>query len=411
VVRTIRPTVDELIFLKRTVAELKRQLKKATKREVVLAGSVAKDTFLAAEGDIDLFILFKEKRSKEEMKKELVQIFKKAFPRTAYQMNYAEHPYIRFHWSGKKVDLVPAYKMSVGEQLLTAVDRSVLHTKYILAQLRKNQQDEVRLLKKFLKSAGLYGAEIKTEGFSGYLCELLIIRYGSFSRLLRAASAWKLPVIIDLKNYHKKADYELLVKKFSRQLIVIDPTDKNRNVAAPISDENLKRFMAIAKQFTKKPSAAFFSRPQDFSSKVAALKKKYAIAVISFEKPPTVDDVLWGQLKKFMHSLEKILADFEVQQALADADDLGTVRIAIVAKKKTAGGVIELNGPPLEMKEHVANFKKAHVNCKFVKRSGRIIAYVRKPVKTLVEAVGELTADAASRFSHLPLGSAAVELA
>lgn len=407
VVRTIRPTVDELIFLKRTVAELTKQLKKATKREVVLAGSVAKHTFLAAEGDIDLFILFKEKRTKDEMKKEIEQIFKKAFPKTPYQMNYAEHPYIKFHHAGRKVDIVPAYSIAVGEQLLTAVDRSVLHTKYILKQLRKSQQDEVRLLKKFLKATGIYGAEIKVEGFSGYLCELLIIRYGSFSRLLRAASAWKLPVFIDLKNYHKKTDYEMLVKKFGKQLVVIDPTDKNRNVAAPISEENLSKFIKAAKQFTKKPSADYFFQHQDFDSKIAALKKRYSVAIISFNKPEIVDDVLWGQVKRLMHLAERSLRDFEVMETVADATI--EVRIALAAKKSVAGGLMQRQGPPLEMAEHVAKFKKAHKGCKMIKSKGRLIAFVKTKEKTFSQAIVELLKKSSANFSHLPLSAARIE--
>ncbi len=36
------------------------------------------------------------------------------------------------------------------------------------------------MLKKFLRSLHIYGAEISTKGFSGYVSEVLIIKFGSF---------------------------------------------------------------------------------------------------------------------------------------------------------------------------------------------------------------------------------------
>ncbi|MBS7613865.1 hypothetical protein KEJ48_06465, partial [Candidatus Bathyarchaeota archaeon] len=41
---------------------------------------------------------------------------------------------------------------------------------------------------KFAKGIGVYGADIKTGGFSGYLCELLIVSYGDFIKTVESAS-------------------------------------------------------------------------------------------------------------------------------------------------------------------------------------------------------------------------------
>jgi tRNA nucleotidyltransferase (CCA-adding enzyme) len=63
---------------------------------------------------------------------------------------------------------------------LSATDRTpFIH--YVKKRLGKTLQDDVRLLKKFMQGIKVYGAEIKTGGFSGYLCELLILHYGSFA--------------------------------------------------------------------------------------------------------------------------------------------------------------------------------------------------------------------------------------
>ena len=395
VIEKIKPTKEETRAITKIAEGIIKKLRKKTSCEIVLAGSVAKGTFLRGEGDIDIFVLFKKKMEKNRMKEILEKLFKKAFPGLSYQMNYAEHPYIRFHYEGKRVDLVPAYKMAAGERLLTAVDRSVLHTKFIKKTLKK--KDEVLLLKKFLKTQGLYGAEIKTEGFSGYLCELLIVKYKTFANLMRAAAGWKFPVIIDIKRYYKKSEYEELIKRFNKSLIVIDPTDKNRNVAAPVSEENIKRFKLLARRFIKKPSEDYFFKQKSFEEKIKEMKNPL---IIRFDKPNVVDDILWGQTKKLMSTLERELQEYEVKKIIADSDEK-QITIAIATKKKTIGGKIEIKGPPVSMKEHVKKFKETHKNAKFFEKDGFVFAVEKKKKENLKDRVKDLIKREANRFTHL----------
>jgi len=409
VLREIEPTQKEADEIKKLAASLIKLLKEyEKKRKILLAGSVAKGTYLRDSADVDIFIMFKERLPKEEMKREIEELMAKAFPGTVYQMNYAEHPYIRFHISGRRVDMVPAYEMKKTEERLTAVDRSVLHTKYILKNLKKSKREDVLLLKQLLKANGLYGAEIKIQGFSGYLCELLIIKYGSFSKLIKEAAGWKLPLIIDLKKYYKPKDAELLIKKFNSKFVVIDPTDKNRNVAAALSEENFKKFVSLARRFLRKPSKNLFFREESFDEKIKRASKHGKIILIKFKKPDVVDDVLWGQLKKFMRMLEDALADFVIRGIIADANR--EVRVAVIAKNDVAGGVVEKQGPPIKMKKHVESFRRAHKNDKIIKRGGRLIALVKTPKKKLRDAVLEFIKENYEKFSHLPLKEASAEL-
>ena len=66
------------------------------------------------------------------------------------------------------------------EQLKSAVDRTILHTHYIKKNLKENQINDVLILKKFMEGIETYGSEFKVGGFAGYLCELLILEYGTF---------------------------------------------------------------------------------------------------------------------------------------------------------------------------------------------------------------------------------------
>ncbi len=62
----------------------------------------------------------------------------------------------------------------------SAADRSPFHTLYVANSLDNYKKNQVRLLKKFLRSLNVYGAEISRKGFSGYVSEILIIKFGSF---------------------------------------------------------------------------------------------------------------------------------------------------------------------------------------------------------------------------------------
>ena len=122
----------------------------------------------------------------------------------------------------------------------------------------------VILLKKFLKGVGVYGAEIKVGGFSGYLCELLIIHYGSFLNLLKSVVNWRWRrkrIVIDIeKSYEKKGVDPTQV--FDSPLIVIDPIDDRRNVASALREDRLSEFIAAAKAFLRNPSEHFFFPPK-----------------------------------------------------------------------------------------------------------------------------------------------------
>jgi tRNA nucleotidyltransferase (CCA-adding enzyme) len=135
-----------------------------------------------------------------------------------FHEKYAEHPYINATIDDVDVDLVPCYKVESAERIQSAVDRTPFHTRYITDKIN-GLIDDVLLLKQFTKAGGIYGSDQMTEGFSGYLCELLVLRYNGFSHLIHAAASWRPGTISDIENH--------AAKKFEEPLIVIDPADPN----------------------------------------------------------------------------------------------------------------------------------------------------------------------------------------
>jgi len=369
--------------------------------EAMLTGSVAKRTFLRDKRDVDIFVLFGLNTPREGLEPAIRGIMEAAFPKLGYQLSYAEHPYARFRFEGRRIDLVPAYKITDASQRLSAVDRSSLHTHFVLGSLKKGQSDDVLLLKQFLRANSLYGAEIKVEGFSGYLCELLIIYYGSFRALARAAAKWKAPIFIDVKKHYpdRKSVRDASVR--FGQFVVIDPTDKNRNVAAAVSPGSLKSFISLCRSFIKKPSKGFFlRRPELFEEKLMKAARTNVVFLASMPRPEVVDDVLWGQLRKISGQLRARLEDFKPVEIAGD-DGRHLVRLGIVLGTDTIPPTMWLEGPPLKMAGHVAKFKKAHRGSKFIKKKGKISAEVRRSAVSARAAIKQFFRELSKSRSHL----------
>ena len=283
--------------------------------KLVLTGSLAKGTFIKGSHDIDVFLLIKKDVI---IDRNFVNAYADCLINKLdhIQIDYAQHPYLSAELDGWILDIVPAYDIKHTKFRKSAVDRTIFHTKYVLTHMTEKQKDEVRILKQFLKANNLYGAEIKVEGFPGYLCELMIIRYGSFIDFLKSVLKWKKGEIIDIEKYYSPKDYEKLREKFRTPLIVIDPTDKYRNVASALSDGNFKLLKRIVKSFLEHPSSKYFKIVKKTKTSILnELKTKYKskpILYISFDALYENEESNWGKIKRISRILSKKLEELSI---------------------------------------------------------------------------------------------------
>jgi tRNA nucleotidyltransferase (CCA-adding enzyme) len=305
VLKKIKPSEEEVKEYNLFMDYIVKTLNEMTPKDIEIkpVGSIAKGTFLKNDTDFDIFILFPKSYYIKDVEslgikwaKEFVKKIKAKNKKI--EIAYAQHPYLRAFVDEKEIDFVPSYKITDASEVETAVDRSQLHTEYIKSHMNEEMKDEVRLLKQFLKGIGIYGAEGKVMGFSGYLCELLILAHSSFLDLLESASSWKNPCY-DIE--HGLSEFELR-KKFDSPMIFVDPVDKNRNVAAAVSRTSLSIFIHYANKFLKKPSEKFFFQTEGkvnfkWMKKQLSLRDS-KIYLIEFERPNVVDDILWPQIYK-----------------------------------------------------------------------------------------------------------------
>ena len=322
VLEKITPAKEDRAKVEAITRELELKVSLACKQEgfaeiVRVEGSVAKDTWLRENPDIDIFMRLPISIPRKHFGNVALRIAKKAAGSYEQIERFAEHPYLQLIVEDYRVDIVPCYDSKPGEWQ-SATDRTPYHTDYIKKYLSSSLRGEVRLLKKFMQGTGVYGAEIKVGGFSGYLCELLIIKYHSFIQTIEAFAGYNKRVIVDIENYYAKRENDLSLL-FPEPLVIVDPVDKGRNVASAVQPNKLYDFIGAARAFIKKPNQAFFYPSKTKPYSIAELKiqlenRGSSTIFLVIDQINTVPDVLWGQLYKTKRSLHKLidLSDYKI---------------------------------------------------------------------------------------------------
>jgi len=326
VLAEVKPTPDEragaLELFDRVKHLIEENLRIPFEYSIELHGSVAKGTELRGDIDLDVFILIRYEDLNEVWLKDhvitpLYEVFSKVYDST--KLKYATHPYINIEVGNYKIDIVPAYWARDISEIRTAVDRTPFHTKYVVSRLDERSKDEVRLLKSFLKGIGVYGAEIKVEGFSGYLAELLTIKYGSFINVVKAATSWRYSEVLIVEGEVDSLTASKLRKTFKAPLIVLDPIDSRRNAASAVSAESLARFVVASQMFLEHPSTSFFRTSrlepavaQATSSlrQVVEATDRELLGVVFGVARGTPPDVIWGKLRSVARSLLNLLRKY-----------------------------------------------------------------------------------------------------
>jgi len=330
-------------------------------------GSTARDTWLKGKKDIDIFLMFPPETTREKLEEDGLRLARSVSDRT--EERYAEHPYIMALYKGLDVDLVPCYHVKDAAHIQSAVDRSPFHNEYVLRHI-DGLADEVRLLKQFTRGVGVYGSELRTQGFSGYLCELLVIEFGSFKGAVEHGAGFQKGRIIDVEGHMDKS------VPHPDPLIVIDPVDPKRNVAAALSEQKFCEFVDACRRYLKAPSIDFFFPPQAGPMRKGALEGILAsrgtrLMAVAFKTPDIVEDTLYTQLRKAEDSVLKLLErhEFKAYRSGVWSNDRSAIVLELLVWELPA---IERHlGPPLDEREHCEKFIEKYpdayiMGCRYV---------------------------------------------
>ena len=366
VLEKITPTKEDRAKVEAITRELELKVTLACKQEGISAivrveGSVAKDTWLRENPDIDIFMRLPTSIPRKNLGDVALKIAKSAAGSYVQVERFAEHPYLQLIVEDYRVDIVPCYDAKPGEWQ-SATDRTPYHTDYIKKRLSAGLLSEVRLLKRFMQGTGVYGAEIKVGGFSGYLCELLIMKYGSFTSTVEAFAHYSKRVVIDIESYYFDRQNELSLL-FPEPLVIVDPVDKGRNVASAVQPEKLYSFVGAARAFLKKPNIAFFYPPKPEALPVATLKTQLesrgsSTMFLVVDQVSAVPDVLWGQLYRTTRSLHRLieLSDFKILRDTVWSNEKNLSVFIFELEGKVLPNIKKHLGPPLEREAEGENF-------------------------------------------------------
>jgi len=367
------PEPEERERLRAVAGELAERAREAiadlpVDADVVQVGSTARGTWVSGDRDIDLFVRFDADLDRAQLEEYGLAVGHAVLPDGHEE--YAEHPYVKGTYEGFDVDLVPCHDVETAAELVSAVDRTPFHDAYLSARLNEELAADVVLAKAFLKGIGAYGSDLRTEGFSGYLTELLVLELGGFVPLVESARSWHPPVEFDPEG-HAEAT-------FDDPLVVVDPTDPTRNVAAVLSAANAARFQHYARELLAAPREALFE-PDDLKPLDAAgvrdhldRRETTPVAVV-FDAPDLVDDQLWPQLRRSLdgivrglnaHGFDVLRSQAMVGDDRAEEESGGGVRAALYAELEVAErpAVQRHEGPPVAVRKHAASFYESYAD-------------------------------------------------
>ena len=397
--KDLRPSGEELDHLYFVAEHIMWGLIKELNDDfkVEFEGSFAKNTFLSGNSDIDIFVKVPKEYDEDQFKHYITPMIKKALEKLGVRtsISYASHPYVRGETMGVEIDVCPCYNLDDATRIYSAVDRTPFHTQYIKENLDEREQDEVRILKQFLKAHNLYGANEKVRGFSGYLCELLIIKHKKFIKVCTS----------DLHDLL----WDGLTKGIT-DVYMEDPVDHNRNVAAGLSIEKAVEFVLATRTYLSDISKNVYegewnSFVQEIKEKHFTIPKEETLnnhyltwefdardtygAILTFKDVSENEEVLYSKARKFLKKAEALLNrhDFKTfpGKYFVSGKD---VHVVVEVEHVTIPKDKIVEGPSIHLKDGpylIDDFRRVHQNDKLYIEEDKIKCIVKRKYNSMTQ--------------------------
>jgi len=173
-----------------------------------------------------------------------------------------------------------------GKDIEIGMERTPHQTEYMKTAL-KGKEGEVRVLKHFMKKAGLYGSNLKQQGFSGYSAEVLIDKYDSFENVIDFFANLKEGDIVDKQGGGKRNK--------ENAFSIIDPIDPNRDLVSAFSTQKIGKTVNVAKKFKE---TGTIPDPE---------YREMDSTIITFDSDEMNEDKLIGQVRRMANSYQSVL--------------------------------------------------------------------------------------------------------
>ena len=362
-----------------------------------------KQTALKNTADIDLFIgidpkiILNHHFSSKKGKKEFIHSkFKdltknwlipclKGHGLNNVRMSYAEHPYVSADFKGIELDIVICFDVS-SEYLqkngpITSVDRTPHHTRFIRDNINEKQKNDIRLLKHFFKCYNCYGdkSALGRSGFIGYSSELLIFSYDSLWNLFLNFEEIGSKVIShpnifkSIRNPYDNKSYLTMKSKIfpNDYLIILDPTDINRNVGSSISKRAFKFINYQIQNFCRKPDISYFEFQELPSIKKLNLNKEQLSHYFYVQYKEIQEDHYTKYRDKLYSLMDQVIKKAGRENTLEPRfsnvigelifdTDKGQYILSFFTDSPQISADFKREGPKKESKSHFKKFREKH---------------------------------------------------
>ncbi|MDA3836562.1 MAG: nucleotidyltransferase domain-containing protein [Nanoarchaeota archaeon] len=381
VLKDIIPTKETMAYMQEELALFLKSINARIKKldikvEPFVGGSFAKDTLMKKGSyDVDLFMRFDKKYPEATFTKLIKKILSKT-KKVSIVHGSRDYFQVKINpWF--KIEVVPVRKVNKPKEAENITDLSYSHVKYINKKIKsKKILDDIKIAKAFAHATKTYGAESYVHGFSGYALELLVYHYKSFEKMLKELSKkTKDKIIVDTeKQYKNKREvmFEMNGSKLMSPIILIDPTFKERNALAALSDETFERFKIAAKAFLKKPTKeAFIEKRVDLDElKIKTEKEGKEFVLIKTKTKKQNGDIAGTKLLKFhRHLIHELKRYFEVEDSGFKYEEGQEGKGYFIIKKKEYE---VFAGPMEDDTKNLEKFKAQHKN--IYEENGRVFA-------------------------------------
>lgn len=404
VLAQVTPTQKELDLQRKVIDALKHALhdhpssKNYSYSFIEEQGSTGrKQTQLRGVADIDLFVGLRPEeyrsiieRTQRDRHHELDQLMTNmvknwfepaitALNTTKVQQAYSQHPYLSFKMMNLEIDILGCFdidsKYLEERGPITAVDRTVHHTRYVADKLTKKKRDDARILKSFVRACHAYGDQcaVGRMGITGVSLELIAIFSKSldyaFDTLEQLVSKPLDPLNRSLSQLREiptfKDDY----------IIIIDPTDYQRNIASSFTPRayewvkyRIDRLREASKHGNENKVCDFFYEPKIPTDELPDWLAKH-----SFVKEFIADEskhytILRDKLYRLSRRIQIALKTERTGEP-SFGDSLVEVyfeedrySIGLLIEKPHISSQYLRRGPPQDLVDAVKQFKKTHDN-------------------------------------------------
>lgn len=381
VLEKMKPPKEDLELIENSMKEFLGKLRKNLKvlkinAEIFVGGSFAKNTIIKKDAyDADIFIRYEKKYSKENISELLGRALKGV---KNVSKVHGSRDYFRIKINPQFfIEVIPVLKIKNPKEAENVTDLSYSHVNYINKKIKSEKiLEDIRIAKAFCYANNCYGAESYIGGFSGYALELLVYHYKGFMKFIKAASRMgKEKIVIDIEKHFRNKQAALMdinSSKLESPIILVDPTYKQRNALAALSEETFEKFRKTCRKFLKKPSMKFFEPQKTDLKKIErdAKKRKHEFLLFELKTEKQEGDIAGSKLLKFYRHLNTKIEDFFViknKGFFYNGDKTAKCFFVVKSRGETISA-----GPYLKDRKNAERFRKKH---KIVfEKNGRIYA-------------------------------------